>query len=152
MVTTILFVLISQNLMSILTFKFWLQEAVRCKTWEVVGSGLGGAVDTPLEWAFRKFWHWGLIAGLATCMKYVELNWFRRNIFTVQGCLSQIWSAPVAGPSLWMEHSGTWRRSKELLLDLGDTVLSQPPALCSVSGSPSAGAHSLYQSHVPAVL
>lgn len=51
---------VSKHILAILTCRSWscaeLEEAGRCTcTGEVLERGLGGAVDPPLEWAFRKF-------------------------------------------------------------------------------------------------
>lgn len=55
---------------SLLTCKFWLQEAERCKaSVEELKGGLGGAADPLLEWALRKFWHCGLTSEPDTCTK-----------------------------------------------------------------------------------
>lgn len=75
----------------ILTCKVWLQAAVCCKAWEegVLRCGFGGAADPPFEWAFRKFWHWGLAVGLETWKNKKQdwINSFIWNILTIQGLL-----------------------------------------------------------------
>lgn len=136
-----------------LTCKLWSPEAAQCKASEELKCGLEGAEEPPLVWALRKFWHCGLAAGLEACIK----DWIERvlgNIhlhfkdFSFWGHVSSL----EAGPWIWMEHSGIWKRSKDLWQEVVANVLSQLLALCNVSGSPWAVLHFVYQSHAPVAL
>lgn len=143
-----------KQLFALHTCRLWSPEAAHCKdSEEALKCGLGGAEDPPLEWALRKFWHCGLVAGLESCKKMDSSIFGGKNTFILQGLyLLQAFSSLEAGPSTWTGRSGIWRRSKELWQELDATVLSQLLALCNVSGSPLAGAHSVYQNHVPVVV
>lgn len=142
-----------KQLFAIHTCRLWSPEAAHGKdSEEVLKCGLGDGEYPPLEWALRKFWHCGLVAGLESCIKEDGFKYLC-DTFTLQGLyLLQAFSSLEAGPSTWTGHSGIWRRSKELWQELDVTVLSQLLALCNVSGSPWAGAHSVYQSHVLVVV
>lgn len=78
---------------------------------------------------------------------------FRKNTFTLcEFHLLRRVSSLEAGPWIWMEHSGIWKRSKDLWQEVAGNVLSPLLALCNVSGSPWAAVRFVFQNHEPVAL